>query len=755
MSKKNMAIESGNYYDSKGEVANILDVGGEPPNDHPMTRMAVRSGDFFASDGSVHNLDELSGGGSGGTDAYIEAKDRGYTGTKDEFYTELGQVRDKVDKIEGMGLSSNDFTDRDKEVLSAFVGSRVRVVGEPGGTVNLDTLKVRAINNYQPELILAIGTLEGSDFTMSSMSSLTAISITRNTGFEIDDTIQFFNYQDANHIMAARRDSRNGQWTTSITGPFVDEAPLDNEEYVRKNGNWTRNSGGGSSEGQWDQPDEHTLATNKQVKFLSEDPLDPEDPTVFAEGYIQQRTDALVIQPDWGTEGVKIAGRPLILMDGATLGSDETYKVPNAYLEALSMFGEMHTRDILPFVDPESEEKDAVRVGNQQYPYFAGFFENIYLANDPDRPPRSIVDIFEPKSEEGKQWNEPDENTLNTNKTVEVKELIAEGNVMSKDANIQEQLAVGGEIILKGQPLSSVPENLMNVINRVGDVETMIPNKADLVNGKVPEYQLPASTGDGLWVDETENIAASKNVKIETVNPTGTILQLVGGTDKEYLKIIRDNSETTFDTSFGVIVFKPGVEMGGSLKVKGDVFPNGKSTGASNGLDYRVNALEKSILNKRAVLTFKATEDVITSCIWTMERSWNLPDGIQVSAPISNQIQLTSNYSNNIYADITFNGMLSIRKDGSFDPNDDDWLMYRVFVEDLSFGEVRSDSREVFRGVPCLKNFPITGAGTLFGGSSQTWHIGMEKDGEGSVIPGSEPEVVSGNITMEITFRDS
>lgn len=69
-------------------------------------------------------------------DAYEIAKANGYTGTAEEFYRSLTSVGDldkeldgKVDKEEGKGLSSNDFTDEDKAKLDSM-GFSVRYEDE-------------------------------------------------------------------------------------------------------------------------------------------------------------------------------------------------------------------------------------------------------------------------------------------------------------------------------------------------------------------------------------------------------------------------------------------------------------------------------------------------------------------------------------------------------------------------------------------------------------------------------------------------
>ena len=58
-------IFNGDYYDSNGDVRNILgeaEIGTGRPND----AMHPTSGDFFAGDGSVHNIDELAPASSSG-----------------------------------------------------------------------------------------------------------------------------------------------------------------------------------------------------------------------------------------------------------------------------------------------------------------------------------------------------------------------------------------------------------------------------------------------------------------------------------------------------------------------------------------------------------------------------------------------------------------------------------------------------------------------------------------------------------------
>lgn len=61
MSKEGLTPFNGDYYDSNGNVRNLIE-NGEAPAGHPKRNMAVRNGDFYASNGEVHNIDELGGG---------------------------------------------------------------------------------------------------------------------------------------------------------------------------------------------------------------------------------------------------------------------------------------------------------------------------------------------------------------------------------------------------------------------------------------------------------------------------------------------------------------------------------------------------------------------------------------------------------------------------------------------------------------------------------------------------------------------
>lgn len=70
-----------------------------------------------------NGTDWIDGGQIQGASAYEQAVASGYAGTLSEFTTALSQVGNKVDKIAGKGLSTNDYTTTEKNKLSGIANN--------------------------------------------------------------------------------------------------------------------------------------------------------------------------------------------------------------------------------------------------------------------------------------------------------------------------------------------------------------------------------------------------------------------------------------------------------------------------------------------------------------------------------------------------------------------------------------------------------------------------------------------------------
>ena len=77
---------------------------------------------FYCNDVTQQYIDSgIKAQGNPGKTAYQSAVDGGYTNTEPQFNTDLSQVNNKVDKVAGKGLSTNDFTNTLKGKLDSTI----------------------------------------------------------------------------------------------------------------------------------------------------------------------------------------------------------------------------------------------------------------------------------------------------------------------------------------------------------------------------------------------------------------------------------------------------------------------------------------------------------------------------------------------------------------------------------------------------------------------------------------------------------
>lgn len=97
-----------------GEYTNFIQENGKPITITSNTSIVIL---YKEKDSKYWTYKETECKGPQGDSAYELAKLGGYTKTKEEFYRDLAQVSNKVDKIPGKGLSTNDYTDHDKNLV--------------------------------------------------------------------------------------------------------------------------------------------------------------------------------------------------------------------------------------------------------------------------------------------------------------------------------------------------------------------------------------------------------------------------------------------------------------------------------------------------------------------------------------------------------------------------------------------------------------------------------------------------------------
>lgn len=104
-----------------GVYENFIQSNGKPITITSNTSVVILYKD---KDSAYWTYKEVECQGPQGLSAYDLAKLGGYTGSKEQFYLDLAQVSNKVDKIPGKGLSTNDFTNSDR-MLVGTISSKV------------------------------------------------------------------------------------------------------------------------------------------------------------------------------------------------------------------------------------------------------------------------------------------------------------------------------------------------------------------------------------------------------------------------------------------------------------------------------------------------------------------------------------------------------------------------------------------------------------------------------------------------------
>lgn len=108
-------IESNDYLAyigaGKGEYTNFIQDNGKPIVIESDSSIVLL---YKEKDSSYWTYKEVECKGPQGLSAYDSAVLGGYSNTLDQFYLDLASIGNKVDKIPGKGLSTNDYTDQDK-----------------------------------------------------------------------------------------------------------------------------------------------------------------------------------------------------------------------------------------------------------------------------------------------------------------------------------------------------------------------------------------------------------------------------------------------------------------------------------------------------------------------------------------------------------------------------------------------------------------------------------------------------------------
>lgn len=124
---------------------------------------------FYYNDVTQQYIDSgVKARGNPGKTAYQSAVDGGYTNTEPQFNTDLSQANNKVDKVAGKGLSTNDFTNTLKDKLDSteiFTLAEKTQGALATGNAALDTVKKVAdyVANLNHKLIASFVPTVGSN----------------------------------------------------------------------------------------------------------------------------------------------------------------------------------------------------------------------------------------------------------------------------------------------------------------------------------------------------------------------------------------------------------------------------------------------------------------------------------------------------------------------------------------------------------------------------------------------------------------
>lgn len=235
-------IESNDYLAyigaGKGEYTNFIQDNGKPIVINSDSSIVLL---YKEKDSSYWTYKEVECKGHQGLSAYDSAVLGGYSNTLDQFYLDLASIGNKVDKIPGKGLSTNDYTDQDKFQVNtinnkvnkneltevAFSGKHKDLLD----TTEVDCHPIQSITGLQEELDFLKGSgrfahLDGNNKVIETANNSDKLNNKSESELEVKLAQQAIADQDGN------------KFTTTYLKKTDLPKIIKNVEYNNSNGRW-------------------------------------------------------------------------------------------------------------------------------------------------------------------------------------------------------------------------------------------------------------------------------------------------------------------------------------------------------------------------------------------------------------------------------------------------------------------------------------------------------------------------------------
>lgn len=235
-------IESNDYLAyigaGKGEYTNFIQDNGKPIVIESDSSIVLL---YKEKDSSYWTYKEVECKGPQGLSAYDSAVLGGYSNTLDQFYLDLASIGNKVDKIPGKGLSTNDYTDQDKFQVNtinnkvnrneltevAFSGKHKDLLD----TTEVDCHPIQSITGLQEELDF----LKGSG-RFAHLDENNKVIETANNSDKLNNKSE--SELEVKLAQQAIADQDGNRFTTTYLKKTDLPKIIKNVEYNNSNGSW-------------------------------------------------------------------------------------------------------------------------------------------------------------------------------------------------------------------------------------------------------------------------------------------------------------------------------------------------------------------------------------------------------------------------------------------------------------------------------------------------------------------------------------